>query len=240
MKKPVIGILLAESLNPSPECSHTRQSVSTAYIRAVEAGGGIPLAIPSLEDQEGMEPLMSVCDGFLLPGGIDVDPRLYGEEPHALLGHVDLAADRAGIRLVAHAKATGKPILAICRGIQLLNVALGGTLCQDLSLWDTPPLLHRQTQKRSYPLHQVTILPDSHLTRILGVTEVYTNTLHHQCIKACAADLRITARTADGIPEAAESPDGKMIAVQWHPEELLQSVPCMLRLFEDLVQKASK
>ncbi len=239
MKKPLIGLILPAYTNPNPECSHTRQLISTAYIRAIEAGGGTPLAIPSLRCAEDIDPLLNLCDGFLLPGGIDVDPRLYGENPHALLDCVNLATDQAEIRLISHAKTCGKPILAICRGIQILNVALGGTLYQDLSLRDTKPMLHSQNQSRDYPIHQVTIEQDSHLASILRTTQTYTNSLHHQCIKDCAPELRVVATTTDGVPEAAESTDGRWIAVQWHPEELLQTVPCMVGLFEDLVRKAS-
>ena len=132
------------------------------------------------------------------------------------------------------------PVLGICRGLQLVNVAFGGSLYQDLSYMNPDHMLHSQKQNRDYLIHQVTIDADSHLASILGKEPVYTNTLHHQCVKEPGKGLKITAHTADGIPEAMETANGQFILVQWHPEELQNSEPRLRGLFKDLIEKAGK
>ena len=132
------------------------------------------------------------------------------------------------------------PVLGICRGLQLVNVAFGGSLYQDLSYMNPDHMLHSQKQNRDQLIHQVSVDADSYLASVLGTGSVYTNTMHHQCVKTPGEGLKITARTADGIPEAMETADGQFILVQWHPEELQDSEPRMRGLFKDLVEKAAK
>lgn len=239
MKTPVIGVMLSESRSQMPGAIHKMQHVNSAYLHAVEQAGGIPIGLPLVEDSEKFDRLLNLCDGFLLPGGADVDPHFYGQEPHPLLGRVNLVEDEIWAKVVFHSIETKKPLLAVCRGMQLLNTALGGTLYQDLSDFPAPTLLHRQSfQDRDYPMHKITLEGNSRLAAVLGTSEVCTNTLHHQCVDRCGEGLTVSAHTEDGVIEAVESRDGLLLAVQWHPEELQETVPCMKNLFSDLISRA--
>lgn len=238
MNRPVIGILGMRTIDASGNVPVMRDFTNAAYCEAVQRGGGIPLLIPATTGIDDVGRLLACCQGLLLPGGIDVDPRLYHEDPLPVLGEVDLQTDRLWIAACTKALELGLPVLGICRGLQLANVALGGSLHQDLSLANPHHLLHAQKQGRDYPMHRIEIDAESRLALILGTTSLFTNTLHHQCVKDAGRGLTVVARTSDGIPEALESPDGRIILVQWHPEELLDSEPRMLGLFADLVQRA--
>ena len=240
MKNTIIGVLLAEVPYPAPYATHKMQYVNSPYFRGIEAAGGIPVGIPLLKDFSQLTCLLEMCDGFLVPGGDDVDPGLYGENPHALLGRVNSYADRGWGEVIRYAVQNGKPLLGICRGMQLTNVILGGSLYQDLSDLEGKHFLHLQQQNRDYPIHKVTIEANSYLAKVLGETSVYTNSLHHQCVKQAGDGIHICAYTADGVPEAMESKDGNVVIVQWHPEELQETVPCMRNLFKDLVEKSAQ
>ena len=150
----------------------------------------------------------------------------------------DSALDRYWIAAVRMAKSMGLPMLGICRGTQLTNVALGGSLCQDISLFCEHPLLHTQRHSADAPLHQVALQSGSRLSCLFGAETVFTNSTHHQCVDMPAPGLKITARTSDGVPEGLESDDGQVVLVQWHPETLCRTDARMLRLFEDLVGRA--
>ena len=148
--------------------------------------------------------------------------------------------DRFWIHAANYALEHKMPVLGICRGLQLVNVAFGGSLYQDLSYKNQDHMLHSQKQNRDYLIHQVTMDADSHLASILGAEPVYTNTMHHQCVKEPGKGLKITAHTADGIPEAMETDGGQFILVQWHPEELQDSEPRMRGLFKNLIEKSQQ
>ena len=239
MTKPIIGVLSSRTYHPSVgPMPVLAEYVNRTYCAGVEKGGGIPLIIPVTSDREQLTRLLSLCQGLLLPGGEDVDPCFYGEDPLPVLGTVDHETDQCWIWAVEIAVEKKLPIFGICRGLQLANVALGGSLWQDLSLKNKEHFLHYQHQNRASLLHEGSICPDSRLTKLLGTESIYTNTMHHQCAKEPGRGLTVTARTRDGIPEAMESADGQILLVQWHPEELLESEPRMLALFEDLVKRA--
>ena len=212
--------------------------LNEAYSKAVLRAGGIPVVIPPM-DEEAMLRILDSCDGLLLPGGEDVDPAIYGEGRSEKLGRTTIEYDRAWKEAFLYARQKKMPVLGICRGLQLINAALGGTLYQDLSEIGTKTLVHGQKAERSCPTHTVSIDKDSHLAGILGGTSVETNSMHHQCVKVPGEGLAITAYAGDGVVEGMENADGKVILVQWHPEELQDSVPCMRGLFEDLIRKAS-
>ncbi|MDN0054802.1 gamma-glutamyl-gamma-aminobutyrate hydrolase family protein [Collinsella ihumii] len=238
MDRPVIGILGMRTIDASGNVPVMRDFTNAAYCAAVQRGGGIPLLIPATTGIDDVDRLLACCQGLLLPGGIDVDPRLYHEDPLPVLGEVDLQTDRLWMTACMRALELGLPILGICRGLQLVNVALGGSLYQDLAYANPQHLLHAQKQNRDYLMHRIDIDAASRVARILGTTSLYTNTLHHQCVKEAGRGLTVIARTSDGIPEALESADGQIVLVQWHPEELLESEPRMLGLFTDLVERA--
>ncbi len=240
MKKPIIGVVLAQMQSPMPKAVHMMQYVNETYFRGIEEGGGIPLGLPFMEDLEDIKPLLALCDGFLLPGGVDVDPRCYGEDPHMTIGAVGYKADLYWIEVTRYAVEHKKPILGICRGLQVANVALGGSLYQDVSLKEGTVQTHQQKQERSYPLHRVTIKAESHLAKVLEGESIYTNTLHHQCAKKLGQGLELVAESGDGVPEGIESPDGLILLVQWHPEDMRTTEPRLRNLFSDLVARAKQ
>lgn len=239
MNKPVIGVMGNLYRSPNSAVSAQMTYVNTAYLNAVRENGGVPFMIPAVGTKEELDTLISLCDGLLFPGGEDVDPKLFGEPPHPSVGAVNEGMDRFWILAGKMAKERRLPVLGICRGMQLLNLAEGGGLWQDISLFKAEHQLHAQKQSRDYPIHKVRIEKDSILFKLLGTAEIYTNTLHHQCVKGAGRDMRLTAWSQDGVAEAAESTDGRVILVQWHPEELVKTVPVMNRLFENLVKMSS-
>jgi putative glutamine amidotransferase len=172
-------------------------------------------------------------DALLLPGGPDVDPDFYGEEHHPDLGSIDLELDRFEIDLVRRAVAASLPVLGICRGQQVINVALGGTLHQHLPEHDKHDL------PRSHLAHEIRVDAGSELERAAAGDAVMVNSLHHQAIKDLAAGLRVTARSPDGVVEALEAGD-QVVAVQCHPEELIEGSTWARRLLERFVERARR
>ncbi|NBI68277.1 gamma-glutamyl-gamma-aminobutyrate hydrolase family protein [Pseudoflavonifractor sp. 60] len=238
MGRPIIGILSSRSDIPLPGGPNLSiEYASVAYCRAVVRGGGTPLLLPVTPEPELAEQMFAQCDGILFPGGVDVDPRFYGEAPDPMLGTVDSTMDRFWLQALDFALDHKLPLLGICRGMQLVNVGLGGSLYQDLVRRGVPSYLHSQKQSRDYLMHQVKLTPGSRLSAVLGEESVYTNTMHHQCVKEPGKGLKRVAQTDDGVPEALESEDGQIMLVQWHPEALLETEPRMCRLFEDLIER---
>ena len=238
MGKPIIGILSSRSDIPLPGGQILQiEYASVAYCRSVVRGGGVPVLLPVTPEPDLAEQMFAQCDGILFPGGIDVDPRFYGEAPDPMIGTVDSTMDRFWLQALEFAMANKVPLLGICRGMQLVNVGLGGSLYQDLARRGVPSYLHAQKQSRDYLMHEVKLQPGSRLAGVLGEEPVYTNTMHHQCVKALGRGLKLVAQTDDGVPEALESEDGQIMLVQWHPENLLEAEPRMFRLFEDLADR---
>ena len=237
MAQAIIGVLGAQGSVQSAGINVKIAYANDAYCQAVIRAGGIPIVLPVTADAELAEQMFALCDGFLFPGGEDVDPRFYNEAPHPLLGTVNQVTDAFWISALEYAQQHSLPILGICRGMQLINIALGGSLYQDLSEREQASNLHLQRQGRDYLMHAITVQTGSKLSNILGTEQIYTNTMHHQCVKELGVGLTASAYTADGLVEALENADGSIILVQWHPEELLESEPRMNKLFTDLVQR---
>jgi putative glutamine amidotransferase len=212
-----------------------------SYPRAVEAAGGIPQLIHLTGDAEVLRALYERVDGLLLPGGDDIDPARYGETPHPLLGQTSRLHDEVDLTLFAWARADKKPVLGICRGLQLVNVALGGTLYQDITAQKAGALPHREGDIRRdwhYLAHSITLDEHSWLAQTLDVGSIPVNSLHHQGIKSQAPGLRATAHAPDGLVEAVETDDKLVVAVQCHPEELWEKADRRwLRLFEGFVAR---
>lgn len=167
---------------------------------------------------------MERLDGLLLTGGADINPSLYGEDPHPRLGQVSDTRDSWEMALVHAAQRRKKPILAICRGIQILNVALGGTLLQDLPTQHPSDINHDPDRPRDSRTHPIALAAESSLARALGVTRLTVNSVHHQAISRVAPDLRVVATAPDGVIEGVESAADSAwwcVGVQWHPEELI-------------------
>jgi Predicted glutamine amidotransferases len=236
--KPVIGVLSGITLFTGVR-SIEKESVNRAYLEAVYQNGGIPLVIPSILDNTVLEPLLKMCSGILFPGGLDVDPEFYGQEPDARLGEIDPLLDKVSFICAEYAFKKAMPVFGICRGMQLLNIAKGGTLYQDISLRDKTCILHNQRFARSSLAHSVEIKRDTHLFNVLGTEKARVNTMHHQSVDVLGAGLTATAYAPDGVMEAFENEDGSIIAVQWHPEELTKTAPVMNELFRHLIKRAA-
>ncbi|SHK22542.1 putative glutamine amidotransferase [Anaerobranca californiensis DSM 14826] len=230
--KPVIGITAIFDYNLN------RNWLGDDYITAVVEGGGIPVIIPSNIKVENIPQLITKIDGLLLSGGDDVNPLIFGEQPHPKLGDVDPLRDILEIHLVKTALEKKKPILGICRGLQVTNVALGGTILQDIFSQREKVLGHRQKGPRFYLSHQVYIEKDTLLANVIGKTEVLVNSFHHQSIGVLGENLLINCRSSDGIIEGIESYCGNILAVQWHPENLWRYTDEHIKLFKWLVDKS--
>jgi putative glutamine amidotransferase len=208
------------------------------YTRALALAGAAAILLPLYEDPDLLRTLYDQTDGLFLAGGSDVNPGLYRAAPHPLLGELDEERDRVELQCIAWALADRRPILAICRGMQVLNVARGGSLHQDIATELPGALEHNFSllQPRDYLAHPVDVLPGTRLASVLGTRHTLVNSLHHQAIRTLAPDLRPTAHAADGIIEALEGPDPEhfVLGVQWHPEALTDD-PKMLRLFTSFV-----
>jgi putative glutamine amidotransferase len=200
------------------------------YLRAVEAAGGDPVRLSGL-DPEGVAGLVQQFDGLLFPGGWDVDPAEYREAAEHATELVDHELDRMEIALARGAVEAGVPILGICRGQQLVNVALGGSLWQHVEGHD----MHGQP--RDFLAHPVALDADSEITQAVHARTLMVNSLHHQAVKQAAPGLRVTAQSPDGMIEALESPDRRVVTVQCHPEELVEGHPWARTLFERFVQR---
>jgi putative glutamine amidotransferase len=236
---PLIGISMSVTVGGKrPE----RAYLNTAYLVAVQRAGGLPLALPPQLDQRAQRALFRRVDGVLLTGGGDVDPARFNEAPHPTTSEISQARDGLEIALVEHALDRRVPLLALCRGIQVLNVALGGTLHQDVGSDPGTPIQHSQTAPRHELTHAVKVVPGSRLEGVLGVDQLHVNSFHHQAIKSLGRGLVAVAFAEDGLIEGAEleDPSRFVLGVQWHPEELATEHETARRLFEALVERARR
>ena len=244
-KTPVIGI--------SAYSEDGRCQVNMTYINSVRMAGGVPLVIPVTSDDAQLAAIIATIDGLLMTGGEDFDPlKWFGEEPVRGLGEVVPARDEYDVKLVRAAVAAGIPVLGICRGEQLLAVAFGGSLWQDIpSQVKDSYVKHRQSPTTgTIGTHSITIEKGSLLARALGKEKAVVNTFHHQAIKDVPKGFRVVARAADGIIEGVERsgklPDFKdggamILGVQFHPEIITNGGnPEFLPLFQKLVEEAGK
>jgi putative glutamine amidotransferase len=201
-----------------------RVRTNVAYVRALEAAGLVPLVVPPLNAVRA-ERALDAVSGLVLTGGEDVAPWRYGESPHRAIGTVNEARDAWELALIAAAHDRGLPTLAICRGIQVLNVALGGTLVQDIASQCPTALPHAPGEGRATRVHEIAVEPASRLAEVLEAGHLTVNSAHHQSIARIADGLRVTARAPDGIIEGAEwvADDWWALGVQWHPEELIET-----------------
>jgi len=209
----------------------------STYINAILLSGGTPILIPYTSDLMECRNVIGKLDGLLLPGGIDISPRLYGEEPLKEAGMSIHNIDLYEIEMIHEAQKLGKPILAICRGIQILNVALGGTLYQDIDAQQAATICHNQSISiRDEMTHSVSLLSDSVLYRLYQKDKIYVNSYHHQAVKDLAETLFPSAYSLDHILEACESEDGRIIGVQWHPETLISTDENSRKLFRYFIE----
>ena len=237
-RRPIIGVA-TQTLPGKPGGElPTCWIMGHRYVEALRTVGAIPWLIPLLpHDPETMNDIFDRLDGVFLTGGVDVDPSRYGEARHPKCGVTDPDRDAIEIWLLQHALHTGKPLLAVCRGIQILNVALGGTLYQDVASQVPAAMKHDhfptlEMPSRTYLAHEIAVKTGTRLGSILGESVVPVNSMHHQAIKDLAPNLVPNAFAPDGIIEGVESAGSQfLVAVQWHPEELAETQPGMKRLF---------
>lgn len=218
-------------------------SLSANYHRAVLDSGGLPLTVPVTTSEEVIREMIALAQGVLLTGGDDLEPQLYANSlPKKLARTVTVTPDHGArslreLLLIQESFRQHKPLLAICRGHQLLNVALGGTLIADLPSQRPSALEHRRLDKRNQPVHEVRLTPGSLLSRITGAQKLSVNSTHHQAVGTVAAPLRVSARSPDGIVEALELKPGAapvpfLMSVQFHPERLADRFPEHAAIFQ--------
>ena len=237
--RPVVGIPAAVLDRPSAPGAAYYQ-FNGNYPAALAASGALPVIIPLGLPEDALADLFARLDGLCLAGGVDVDPAHFGEARHPALGHVDAPRDATELTLARWALAADLPIFGICRGIQLLNVAAGGSLYQDL------PAQMPAAQRHNFdladspwerPVHAVRVAEDSRLAALVGADEIMTNSFHHQAIKEVAAGFTASAWAADGVVEGIEAPGHRfVIGVQWHPEGMFASDPLARELFAAFVK----
>lgn len=205
-------------------------------VNGVLAANGTPISLPYLPVDK-VNDLVGKLDGIILPGGPDIDPNFMGEEPIPNLGVTNRTRDTFEIALIRTAVAKNIPILGICRGAQIINVALGGTIYQDLaSQYPGKLLKHHQLAPGDQPTHFVRVDHQSKLFNTIG-DNVFVNSRHHQAIKDVAEPLRVVARASDGVIEAVENGDASVQAVQWHPENMWEKNPEQLAIFKDFIER---
>lgn len=238
--RPLIGIPTA-TMNRHASRHPLGHYCYETYPLAVAAAGGAPVLVPLVDDDDTLHSIHNHLDGLLLTGGADVDPAIYGEAPRHDIGPSDAAKDRVEMRMIRLALDYDLPLLAICRGQQILNVTMGGTLFQDICSQVPASLNHNLSDRpRDLIAHEISVDPSSRLASILRSHTIGVNSLHHQAVKDVAPGLVVTARAADGVIEGLESPAHRfVVAVQFHPEELYQSDQRMRELFVALVQAAA-
>jgi putative glutamine amidotransferase len=203
-------------------CGPDVTAIGRNYTNALLRVGYLPLVVPLTDDAEAIRQAVTLADGLLLPGGEDdVAPALYGESPVPEIGPVNEVRDRFERALLAEVVRQRKPVLGICRGIQVINVFFGGTLWQDLPT-QLPhyDIEHQRPDQKWSGVHDIQILPQSHLHALLGVDTASVNSTHHQAVRDVAPDFQVAARSADGVIEAIESSLHAVLGVQFHPERL--------------------
>ncbi|MBV9002426.1 MAG: gamma-glutamyl-gamma-aminobutyrate hydrolase family protein [Solirubrobacterales bacterium] len=240
--RPLIAVTTSELRRPEDviarpqgEPPKLEVALATLYPEAIERAGGVPVIVPLLRP-DAIASLLDRVDGLCLPGGPDLQPSTYGQEPHPELGPTEPRVDAAELALVRAADRRGLPILGICRGMQLLNVARGGTLHQHLPDVVGSALQHRQPEHGSVTTHRIETAPQSRLRATLGGPALEVNSFHHQGVCTLGENLTATAWAADGTIEAVEDPRERMVfGVQWHAEGLQGHGP----LFEALIAAAA-
>jgi len=211
------------------------------YSLAVAACGGAPVLVPAACDRKCLEKILADADGLLLTGGPDVHPKFYGEEPGPNLGEVDEPLDRMELAAARAAVDADLPVFAVCRGIQVLNIAMGGTVFQDIESQVPEAIGHRQLAAKTAAAHHVKIERPSLLNDILRRRDLRVNSKHHQAVKDVAEGLQVAARAADGTVESVFAPRQRFVlGVQWHPEGTFENDLFSRKLFAAFVNAAGK
>ena len=246
-RRPLIGIA-TQTLEPIPGQLPLAWVMGQKYVRVLCRAGAVPWIIPLLEgDEQTLRAIYEQLDGIFLTGGVDVDPQSYQAVKTPACGRTDPPRDWTEMLLVRWAQEEGKPALGVCRGMQLINVALGGTLFQDIGKDYKAALKHDyfpgpdNQNRRDQLVHDVRVHAGTRLAGLLGDAPVMVNSMHHQGVRTLGERLRVSALAADDLIEGLEGGNGQfLVGVQWHPEELAESQPAMQRLFSAFVEAAAK
>lgn len=239
-----MSLLVAISATSSEWNGSERVRLSTNYVRSIEGAGLVPFVVPPLTAPAGAFALLEHAGGLLLSGGEDVDPARYGAAAHPSTGLPNRPRDITELALLAAAKTLKLPVLAICRGVQLLNVAMGGTLIQDLPSERPSTINHDESSERTERSHAVRFMKGSLVAAATGTHEMMVNSYHHQAADRIAQGLRVTATAPDGVIEGLECEDADwwVLAVQWHPEDLTLDAQSwdrgIFRAFADQVRRS--
>jgi putative glutamine amidotransferase len=209
---PLIGI--TSVYEPAKDRTPAQTTVPFAYVQAVTENGGVPVVLPTVDDERVLRKYLEELDGLVLIGGDDIPPQVYGEQPHETVEPLTSERYEFERKLIARWLAEGKPLLGVCLGMQFTNVVAGGTMIQDI-----PSEIGKTVDHRKY--HKVQIEPASSLAHVLGDTQASVLSNHHQAVDDLGKNLRVIARSEDGVAEALERTDGKFgLSVQWHPEAM--------------------
>jgi len=247
-RMPLIGVTTQtlQAIDGIPAELPTSWVMNQRYVHAVVAAGGAPVLVPLIaQDPETLRQVYERLDGVLVPGGVDIDPAMYNHPHHKLLGRLDADRDTTEVTITRWALEDKKPFLGLCRGLQVLSVALGGTLWQDLT--DQRPTSEKHDYfpgagfARDHLAHNVDVRSGTRLSDALGAGTIAVNSMHHQGIRDLGARLVPTAIAEDGLIEGAELEGaGFAVGVQWHPEMFKSGEPSVGKLFEDFVRAASE
>ena len=218
-----------------------RNSLFSAYTDAINSVGGLAIILPYTDNESVLSEYAELCDGFLFTGGADVDPAIYGEEILPECGEIQKYRDEYELKLFPLILKKKKPSMFICRGCQVLNVALGGTLYQDIGAQYKTDILHSQKEPKTASSHGVNIISETPLSELIGKQRMTANSFHHQAVKDVGCGLKVMARADDGIIEALYGTgDTYLRAYQWHPERLAGISGENNALFEDFIKAAKK
>ena len=233
--KPIIGLFVKDNENRIDDAEEN------VYVAAVEQSGGVALVLPYDKRDDVLEHFVSACDGFFFTGGTDINPLRYREKVKDTCGNIEYSRDEFEFRAFEKIKRTNKPVLGVCRGMQLINVALGGTLHQDIPTEIKTKILHRQAAPEFVSSHKVYVLENTPLFNLVEENQMTANSFHHQCIKTLGDGLLPMARADDGIIEAVYY-DGKryLRAYQWHPERLYFQSKENRLVFNDFINACQK
>jgi putative glutamine amidotransferase len=243
-QRPIIGVpaQTLQAIDGIPAGLPVSSVMNHRYFEALAMVGGVPWMVPLIESvPDTLRAIYERLDGVFIAGGVDVDPDSYGEERHELCGNTDLARDRVELQFTRWALADGKPMLGVCRGMQILNTATGGTLFQDCAALYPDSLKHDYFPTagfaRDYLAHDIRIEPGTRLHGVFGSERAPVNSMHHQGIRELGDGLVASAWAPDGLIEAVEHEEhGFAIGVQWHPEMLIERDAATRRLFEAFIE----
>ncbi len=235
MRKAIIGI----AANQDKDSKEYR--LNKSYSEAIISAGGLPVILPVISDKSIIKEYINGIDGLLLTGGADPDPLIYGENPMPFTGRIDPLRDSFEMQIFKDAFQANLSILGICKGIQIINIAMGGTLYQDLNSQREGVLKHNQEAPTWYPTHSVNIDAESYLNQIVKQEMIKVNSIHHQSIKDVSPKFLVSAKAEDGVIEAIEIKEKRFVmGVQWHPETMWENSQENFNIFKEFVSQSQK